>query len=126
MGFRGRLSARRRAVLGEGSAASLLVKGQCFLKCKESLKLSVRMAVSFRISMGLTMRWVSATRLPETEATADSVGSVCMAVSALAKEWPRTGNSSVEMPTSTMKLGAELGAGAMYKPFMLLKGVSEE
>lgn len=124
MGCRGRLSARRRAVLGEGPVVSLLADGWLFLRWNESLRLSVRMAVSFRISIGRTIRRVSVIRLPEKEAPSGK-GSVCMAVSAFSKGRLWTG-ISVEMPTSTMLVGGEVGSGAMIRPFMELKGVPDE
>lgn len=91
MGGLGRLRASNRAVLGDSESA------ESRRRVEEGP--SERMAVSLRITVGLTLHQVS-TQLPVS-------GSVCMAVSARPQPGPRPMGSSGPRQTSMRSEGNE-------------------
>lgn len=92
MGGLGRLRARSRAVLGDSESAES--------RCRVEEGPSERMAVSLRMTVGLTLHQVS-TRLPPIS------GSVCMAVSARPQPGPWLVGSSGPRQTSMRSEGSE-------------------
>lgn len=91
MGGLGWLRARSKAVLGDSESAES--------RCRVEEGPSERMAVSLRMTVGLTLHQVS-TRLPTS-------GSVCMAVSARPQPGPRPMGSSGPRQTSMRSEGSE-------------------